>query len=265
MIAFVLTLIITIKAFSSIFIHILHNFVSADLSTIFILGSRPVAYTIPFHTVITKMSENIDEKDDFPILATAKKDVCIDEKERQLCHFLEEESPNFENIRKIISNDVDLKNSISLIVLSSNESLHNQQDFLETFQSLIFHGVNINKQDNHGRNVLHILCQKYGKKNLPSIIRLLIEKKMEINTTDVNGENAIFYLCQNQNKFLRVKVLKILTRHGIQFCHDRCAKKCFRLLKGICAEPVIESLKIWKTRNSMPGWHLNCTDCVNIL
>ncbi len=130
------------------------------------------------------------------------------------------------------------------------------------------HRVGVTSRDNDGRNALHYLCRQYVKNDLPDIVRLLIIGQIDVNCKDNDGENAIFHLVQNAEIGMKTvigKVYKILLRHGIGYCHGRCADKCFEILSKLCNAEVIEVLRFWAEEEITLGWHLKCDDCKQIL
>ena len=158
-----------------------------------------------------------------------------------------------------------LKESTSLVVLSQNRKAYEQDDFIKLVRLLIDHKVGVNCKDAKKQTALHYLCRQYVKEDLPDIVRLLISGGIDVNCKDEDGENAIFHLVQNQNKAIFGKVFRILLRHGIGYCHDRCADKCFKILDGICDPEVVCILKFWAEEDITLGWHLKCDDCKQIL
>ena len=128
-----------------------------------------------------------------------------------------EETLNFLEIKKLICEAVDIRDSTSLLILSQNQTAYKDCKFLKIVKLLIHHGVNVNFIDDHNRNALHYLCWHYIKDDLPEIIKLLIKNGIDISLQDCTEHNAGFFLIQNIGLDIAVfvKVVKILVRHGI--------------------------------------------------
>ncbi|XP_057367110.1 uncharacterized protein LOC130688145 [Daphnia carinata] len=97
--------------------------------------------------------------------------------------------------------------------LCANENVASNLN--EKLDDFIRKGINVNANDKHGCNALHILCENNSKENLTAAMKLLIQRGIDINAKNDCGNNALHVLCEFNSSEHLLDAIKCLIQHGI--------------------------------------------------
>lgn len=86
---------------------------------------------------------------------------------------------------------------------------------IEKMKSIIDLGIDVNAEDEYGRNALHNLCQKNSTSNLITAMELLIEMKIDVNAENNDGQTPLHYLSEYNSSSNLLDAISLLIKQEV--------------------------------------------------